>query len=75
MGLLAPLSVNRYDRPMSKANATALASGKVPRLTRARRTAILKALADPRRFELLEKIARAQYPLGCAQALAALPIC
>ncbi len=29
------------------------------RLTRAQRTAILKALADPKRFELLEKIARA----------------
>ena len=44
------------------------------RLSRARRTAILKALADPRRFELLEKIAQANCPLGCAQARAALPI-
>jgi ArsR family transcriptional regulator len=44
------------------------------RLTRIRRTAILKALADPRRFELLEKIAKANCPLGCAQARAALPI-
>ncbi|HEY1648099.1 MAG TPA: helix-turn-helix domain-containing protein [Terracidiphilus sp.] len=44
------------------------------RLTRARRTALLKALADPRRFELLEKIAKANCPLGCAQARAALPI-
>ncbi|HEX4031942.1 MAG TPA: metalloregulator ArsR/SmtB family transcription factor [Terracidiphilus sp.] len=44
------------------------------RLTRARRIAILKALADPRRFELLEQIAEARCPLGCAQALAALPI-
>ncbi|HWG22054.1 MAG TPA: helix-turn-helix domain-containing protein [Terracidiphilus sp.] len=44
------------------------------RLTRAQRTAILKALADPRRFELLHKIARAGCPLGCAQARAALPI-
>ena len=44
------------------------------RLARARRTAILKALADPRRFELLEKIAKANCPLGCAQARAALPI-
>jgi ArsR family transcriptional regulator len=41
---------------------------------RARRTAILKALADPRRFELLERIAKAGCPLGCSQALAALPI-
>lgn len=43
-------------------------------LTRARRTAILKAIADPRRFELLERIARAQCPLGCADALTALRI-
>ena len=43
-------------------------------LTRAKRTAILKALADPRRFELLEKIAKANCPLGCAQARAGLPI-
>jgi len=44
------------------------------RLTSARRTAILKALADPRRFELLQGIAKAGCPLGCAQARAALPI-
>ncbi len=44
------------------------------RLTKARRTAILKALADPRRFELLERIAKAGCPLGCAEARAALPI-
>jgi ArsR family transcriptional regulator len=49
-------------------------AAKPMRLTRARRTAILKALADPRRFELLERIAKAGCPLGCAQALAALPI-
>jgi ArsR family transcriptional regulator len=47
---------------------------KPARLTRTRRTALLKALADPRRFELLEKIARAGCPLGCVQARAALPI-
>ena len=47
---------------------------KTARLTRARRAAVLKALADPRRFELLERIAKAQCPLGCSQALAALPI-
>ena len=50
------------------------ATPKSPRLTRARRTAVLKALADPRRFELLERIAKAPCPLGCAQARAALPI-
>jgi ArsR family transcriptional regulator, arsenate/arsenite/antimonite-responsive transcriptional repressor len=43
-------------------------------LTRARRTAVLKALADPRRFELLERIAKAGCPLGCTEARAALPI-
>jgi ArsR family transcriptional regulator, arsenate/arsenite/antimonite-responsive transcriptional repressor len=42
--------------------------------TRARHTSLLKALADPRRFELLERIAKAGCPLGCAQARAALPI-
>ena len=36
------------------------------RLPRARRTAILKALADPKRFELLERIAKASCPLGCS---------
>src|ERR1700690_3983764 len=50
------------------------APAKPARLARARRTAILKALADPRRFELLERIAKAGCPLGCTQALAALPI-
>lgn len=44
------------------------------RLTRVRRAALLKALADPRRFELLETIAKAQCPLGCTEARAALPI-
>ena len=50
------------------------AAAKSLRLSAARRTAILKALADPRRFELLERIAKAGCPLGCAQARAALPI-
>ncbi|HUB00020.1 MAG TPA: metalloregulator ArsR/SmtB family transcription factor [Terracidiphilus sp.] len=48
--------------------------GRGVRLTRARRTAVLKALADPRRFELLERIAQNACPLGCAEARAALPI-
>jgi ArsR family transcriptional regulator len=47
---------------------------RLQRLTRAQRTAILKALADPKRFELLEKIARASCPLGCAAAHEALAI-
>jgi ArsR family transcriptional regulator, arsenate/arsenite/antimonite-responsive transcriptional repressor len=44
------------------------------RLNQAQRALVLKALADPRRFELLQRIARAGCPLGCSQALAALPI-
>lgn len=59
---------------MTTARPTATNSARTTRLTRARRTAILKAVADPRRFELLERIARAQCPLGCADALAALRI-
>lgn len=43
-------------------------------LTRARSIAILKALADPRRFQLLECIAAAGCPLGCAEARAALRV-
>jgi ArsR family transcriptional regulator len=43
-------------------------------LSAARRTVILKALADPRRFELLERIAKAGCPLSCSEARAALPI-
>jgi ArsR family transcriptional regulator len=48
---------------------------KTVQLSRARRTAILKALADPRRFELLERIAASTSPLGCAEALSKLAIC
>jgi len=44
------------------------------KLPRSRQTAILKALADPTRFQLLEKIAKARCPLGCADALASLAI-
>jgi len=47
---------------------------KPARISKARQVVILKALADPRRYELLERIAKAGCPLGCAQALAALPI-
>ena len=47
---------------------------KTTRLSKGRRTALLKALADPRRFELLERIAKNNCPLGCAQALSAMPI-
>lgn len=47
---------------------------KAARLTRVRQIAIFKALADPHRFELLLRIAKAGCPLGCTQALAALSI-
>lgn len=43
-------------------------------LPRARQIAVFKALADPHRFELLQQIAKAGCPLGCAKALAALSI-
>ncbi|MGO9438635.1 MAG: ArsR/SmtB family transcription factor [Terracidiphilus sp.] len=59
---------------MISADTIAEAPAKTPRLSRARRTAILKALADPRRYELLERIAKANCPLGCSQAQAALKI-
>lgn len=44
------------------------------RLTRAGRTAILKALADPRRFELLERIAAASCPMACMDVRDALAV-
>lgn len=62
------MTATQFDNP------PAIASKKPLRLSRARRTAILKALADPRRFELLERIARASCPLACSQAQAALQI-
>jgi len=49
-------------------------AAKPMRLTKARQVAILKALADPRRYELLDRIAKAGCPLGCTQALEALQI-
>jgi ArsR family transcriptional regulator len=49
-------------------------AAKLTRLTRAQRTALLKALADPKRFELLERISRANCPLACAVAGEALAI-
>ena len=47
---------------------------KSARLTRARRTTILKALADPKRFELLERVAKSSCPVSCTQARTALAI-
>ena len=61
---------------MTLANQEAIPArtAKPARLTRAQRTAILKALADPKRFELLERIARASCPLACSIAGEALAI-
>jgi len=47
---------------------------KMIRMPRARRTAILKALADPRRLELLERIAASACRVSCAEARAAVDI-
>ena len=47
---------------------------KTVQLSRARRAAILKALADPHRLKLLERIAASTCPLGCAEALSTLAI-
>ncbi len=58
----------------SRQAARATKPGKPVRLNREQRVVILKALSDPRRFELLQQIAKAACPLGCSQALAALPI-
>jgi ArsR family transcriptional regulator len=54
--------------PSAKPDASPTRRETPARLTRAQRTAILKALADPKRFELLERIARSNCPLGCTNA-------
>lgn len=59
---------------IARAQTAAKPAGKTPRLTRAQRTALLKALADPKRFELLEIIARSSCPLACSDAGATLAI-
>lgn len=60
--------------PSAKRESNAVSGAKLVRLTRAQRTAVLKALSDPKRFELLETIARSQCPLGCTAAHEALSI-
>jgi ArsR family transcriptional regulator len=55
--------------PVTKKSST-----KPNRISAPRRTAILKALADPKRFQLFEKIAKSRCPLGCAEALTTLAI-
>ena len=59
---------------LAKQNSRPNRTATTARLTRAQRTAILKALADPKRFELLERISRAACPLGCTDAREALAI-
>ena len=61
-------------RLSAKPQANPTHGEKPVRLTRFQRTAVLKALADPKRFELLETIARSQCPLGCTAAHEALSI-
>src|SRR3569623_756719 len=60
--------------PSAKPEANSVPGATPVRLPRAQRTAILKALSDPKRFELLETIARSQCPLGCTAAHEALSI-
>ncbi len=59
---------------ISRKTARAAEAATPARMNRTQRILILKALADPRRFELLQHIAKAGCPLGCSQARAALPI-
>jgi ArsR family transcriptional regulator len=60
--------------PSAKSTGTQSRSANPTRLTRAQRIAVLKALADPKRFELLERIAKASCPLGCSDARESLAI-
>lgn len=60
-------------KPQSS-RAASQSAQKIGRLSAARRATVLKALADPRRFELLERVAKAGCPVGCSQVLAELPI-
>ena len=60
--------------PMSSKPVVPSEAPRSARLTRARRTALLKALADPKRFELLERIAKASCPLACSVVRPALAI-
>jgi ArsR family transcriptional regulator len=43
-------------------------------LSRSRQIAILKALADPRRLQLIERIACSACPVGCAEAMEVLAV-
>ena len=52
---------------MNSTSTTYVTKDQPARLSRARRTAVLKALADPKRFELLERIANAPCSLTCSE--------
>jgi len=59
---------------MTAASTPSVTPPKTAGLTRARRTTILKALADPKRFELLERIARSTCPMSCSEVRIGLAI-
>lgn len=59
---------------MSSEPTTRATEASQPRLSPVRRTALLKALADPRRYELLEHIARSSCAFSCSDAFNALQI-
>jgi ArsR family transcriptional regulator len=67
-------SMTPTSNPTPARRAARSPAAKTAKLTRARQTAIFKALADPHRFALLQQVARAGCPLGCSQALTALSI-
>ena len=66
--------IEQSTTPMTSTFAPSATHIRPTRLSRARRTAILKALADPKRFELLERVAKASCPLACAVVRPALAI-
>ena len=68
------IQLSEVKMPSANPQAHPAPAAKPVKLTRAQRTAILKALSDPKRFELLEKIARSQCPLTCSMAGEALAI-
>lgn len=71
----ATIASNQCTPNRMRTTSTPLPSSAKPtRLTRARRAAMLKALADPKRFELLERVAKATCPLGCSKLRPALAI-
>ena len=61
-------------KPASQSINNKSAQSPPNRISRARQSAIFKALGDPHRLELLRRIAKAGCPLACADARAAIPI-